>query len=378
MKNRIAMIGLGMMLLAPVAAFGGAAASMNADEGQNRCIVRLIDSVAGSKVDGIARAFAAQNAVSLTHVYRYSIKGFAISMPCFAAQAAFGENPLILAMEPDSVVSINKRPPGAGGGKNNTTTTQVVSYGTTRVGGPVDGSGHTAWIIDTGVDLTHPDLNVDTSRSFTVFANDNGNDQNGHGTHVAGIIGAKNNNIGSLGVAPNTSIVPVRVLNRNGSGWISDVIAGVDYVAAHAHAGDCVNMSLGGGISPSLDSAVLNESNVTHAFTTIAAGNSSDDANNTSPARVNGPYVYTISAIDENDVFAYFSNYGNPPVDFAAPGVNIFSLWKDGGTNTISGTSMAAPHACAVLMMTNGHPGTDGSAIGDLDGENDDPIIHLP
>ena len=374
MKMQIAAMSLGLMMIAPVSGMG-ATGSLHSEEGQNRCIVRLVDSIGSSQVSGIARAFAAQGNAPLTHVYSHSIKGFAIAMPCHAAQTAFGDSGLILSMEPDSVVSINKRPPGTGGGKNKTAPTQVVSYGTTRVGGPVDGTGHTAWIIDTGVDLTHPDLNVDTNRSFTVYAD--ANDQNGHGTHVAGIIGAKNNTIDSLGVAPNTTIVPVRVLNRNGSGWLSDVIAGVDYVGAHAGAGDCVNMSLGGGISPSLDSAVLDASNATRAFFTIAAGNSSEDANNTSPARVNGPYVYTISAIDSNDIFAYFSNYGNPPVDYAAPGVNIFSLWKDGGTNTISGTSMAAPHACAVLMMTDGHPGTDLTAISDPDG-TDDPIIHLP
>jgi len=378
MKMQIAAMSLGLMMIAPVSGMG-ATGGINSEEGQGRCIVRLVDSVAASKVDGIARAFAAQNAASLKHVYSHSIKGFAINMPCFAAQAAFGDDPLVLSMEPDGTVSINKKPsnPGKGGGGGSTSSSQTVSYGTTRVGGPRDGTGDTAWIIDTGVDLTHPDLNVDTSRTFTVFSNDNGNDQNGHGTHVAGIIGAKDNNIGSLGVAPNTSIVPVRVLNRNGMGWISDVIAGVDYVGAHAHAGDCVNMSLGGGISPSLDNAVLNASNATDDLFTIAAGNDSADASSTSPARVNGPYVYTISAIDQYDVFAYFSNYGNPPVDFAAPGVNIFSLWKDGGTRTISGTSMAAPHACAVLMLTGGLPGTDGTATGDLDGSDDDPIIHL-
>jgi len=377
MHKSITAMSLGLMMIAPVGMMGRTGVPEKAEDGQNRCIVRLVDSVDNSKVYVLARAFAAKGNTSLKHVYRNSIKGFTVNMPCHAAQTAFGESALILSMEPDSVVSIIKKPPSAGGGGKTPPAGQTVSYGTTRVGGPQDGTGHTAWIIDTGVDLTHPDLNVDTGRSFTVFARDNANDQNGHGTHVAGIIGAKNNNIGSLGVAPNTAIVPVRVLDRRGSGWLSDVIAGVDYVAANAHAGDCVNMSLGGGVSPSLDSAVANASDATHAFFTIAAGNSADDADNSSPARVNGDYVYTVSAVGQYDAWAYFSNYGNPPVDYAAPGVNIFSLWKDGGTNTISGTSMAAPHACAVLMLTNGHPGTDSTAIGDPDG-NDDPIIHLP
>jgi hypothetical protein len=375
MQKSIAAISLGMMLLAPVFAFG---AADGLDDVHNRCIVRLVDSVASAKVDGIAHAFAARGNASLKYVYSHSIKGFTVNMPCHAAQTAFGDSALILSMEPDAVVSINKKPSNVGGGKNSTATAgQTVSYGTLRVGGPQDGTGHTAWIIDTGVDLTHPDLNVDASRSYTVFSRGDANDQNGHGTHVAGIIGAEDNDIDSLGVAPNTTIVPVRVLDRRGSGSISGVIAGVDYVAANARAGDCVNMSLGGPVSPSLDSAVLDASNATHAFFTIAAGNDGAVANNTSPARVNGTYVYTVSAVGQYDAWAYFSNYGNPPVDYAAPGVNIFSLWKDGGTNTISGTSMAAPHACAVLMLSGGHPATDSTAIGDPDGY-DDPIIHLP
>mgnify|MGYP003890971539 FL=1 len=108
----------------------------------------------------------------------------------------------------------------------------------------------------------------------------------------------------------------------------------------------------------------------------MAAGNDGSHAGNYSPARANGSKVWTISAIDSNDNMASWSNYGNPPVDYAAPGVGIFSLWKSGGTNTISGTSMAAPHACAVIMMTNGHPSTSGKANNDPDG-NADSIIHL-
>ncbi|MEJ2468312.1 MAG: S8 family serine peptidase, partial [Campylobacterales bacterium] len=319
-----------------------------------------------------------RNNTSLKFIYRNAIKGFTINLPCHTAEAAFGDSDLILSMEPDRVVSINKKPTDAGGGKGkNKTSSQTVSYGTVRVGGPQDGTGYTAWVIDTGVDLNHKDLTVDAGRSFSVFSRDGADDKHGHGTHVAGIIGAKDNSIGSLGVAPNTSIVPIRVLDRRGYGSVSGVIAGVDYVATNARAGDCVNMSLSGGISASLDTAVLNASNMTKAFFTLAAGNELDDANNYSPARVNGEFVHTVSAIDAYDNWAYFSNFGNPPVDYAAPGVNIFSLWKDGGTHTASGTSMAAPHACAVLMLTNGSASSDSTVNGDPD-NHDDPIIHLP
>lgn len=337
----------------------------------NQCIVRLNDGIEKSDVRSIANSFANKSSASLKHVYSHSIKGFTIKMSCNAAQKSFGKSSKIMSFTPDSVVSINKGRPGGGGGD---TGGQQASYGTARVGGAVDGSGYTAWVIDSGVDLTHSDLNVDASRGFSAIKGDM-NDQNGHGTHVAGTIGALDNSTGSLGVAPGTTIVPVRVLDRRGSGSTSGVMAGIDHVAANADPGDCVNMSLGGGVSTTLDNAVEAAAQSSGAYFVLAAGNDGDDANNHSPARANGNNVWTISATDANDVMASWSNYGSA-VDFAAPGVSIFSLWKNGGTNTISGTSMASPHACAVIMMTNGHPSSDGSASNDPDG-NPDPIIHL-
>lgn len=337
---------------------------------QNRCIVQLRQDINKADVKGLANAMAARGQSTLKHVYKNSIKGFTVNMPCHAAQNAFGGDTNILSMTPDSIVQISRGKPPKDGGA------QQASYGTARVGGPVDGTGHTAWVIDSGVDLDHPDLNVDSSRGFTSINQGGMEDQNGHGTHVAGTIGALDNSTGALGVAPNTTIVPVRVLDRRGSGSTSGVIAGVDHVGANASAGDCANMSLGGGVSQVLDDAVVAASEASGAYFVLAAGNDGDHADNHSPARANGRNVFTISAIDSNDNMASFSNYGNPPVDYAAPGVSIFSLWKNGGTNTISGTSMASPHACAVIMMTNGNPSTDGTAGNDPDG-NPDPIIHL-
>ncbi|HYQ57861.1 MAG TPA: S8 family serine peptidase, partial [Draconibacterium sp.] len=189
----------------------------------------------------------------------------------------------------------------------------------------------------------------------------------------AGTIAAIDNNLGVVGVAAGAKVVAVRVLDRRGSGTVSGVIAGVDYVADNASSGDVANMSLGGGISKTLDNAVLAASS--SCTFVLAAGNESDDANNHSPARVGdeSTNVYTISACDINDNWAYFSNYGNA-VDYCAPGYSIKSTWKDGGYNTISGTSMAAPHAAGVLLM--GNPGSGGTVNGDPDG-NPDTIIYL-
>lgn len=252
---------------------------------------------------------------------------------------------------------------------------QVTPYGITRVGGAVNGAGLRAWVIDTGIDLDHNDLNVDTQMSTSfVTSESTADDGNGHGTHVAGTIAAIDNGIDVVGVAAGATVVAVKVLSGSGSGTTAGVIDGVDYVTANASSGDVANMSLGGGTSTALDAAVRNAADQGIMFA-LAAGNDGADANNSSPARVEYPNVWTVSAIDSNDNFASFSNYGNPPIEYAAPGVSIKSLWKQGGVNTISGTSMASPHVAGVLLVTGGNPTSDGTANGDPDGTAD-PIVH--
>ncbi len=277
-------------------------------------------------------------------------------------------------IEQDKIVSLGgKGKPGSGGG---TDPAQETPWGITRVGGAQNGVGKTAWVIDTGIDLDHADLNVDSGRSRSFLDGrdaKSADDGNGHGTHVAGTIAAINNNFGVVGVAAGATVVAVRVLDSRGSGSNSGVIAGVDYVGAVAGSSDVANMSLGGGASQALDDAVKAASN--RCKFVLAAGNESQFAGNVSPARVNGANIYTISAFDVNDRFASFSNYGNPPVDYAAPGVAIKSTWKGGGYNTISGTSMASPHAAGVLLMRS-TPTTSGRVTNDPDG-NADNIIHL-
>jgi len=278
-------------------------------------------------------------------------------------------------VESDKIMILKKPDNGHGGGGGGGTSAQEIPWGITRVNGGTTTASGTAWIIDSGIDLDHPDLNVDVSRSVTFVPRSKGpDDQNGHGTHVAGTIAAIDNNFGVVGVAPGATVVAVRVLDRRGSGAYSDVIAGVDYVGNNGSNGDVANMSLGGPVSQALDDAVLNASNSSGVKFCLAAGNESTDANNSSPARVNGSKIYTISAMDNNDVWAYFSNYGNPPVDYCAPGVNILSTWKGGAYNTISGTSMATPHAAGVLLL--GSARTDGTVINDPDGNSDPIIIH--
>lgn len=324
-----------------------------------------------------AAAAAKSAGGSVTQVYTAALKGFAARLPDQAVARLRASNPKIDYCEQDQVVTttrIGAQAKPASGGNVSTQTPQETPWGVARVGGGLlAGPFASAWVIDTGIDATHPDLNVDTSRSRSFLNTSSFLDENGHGTHVAGTIAAKNNSIGVVGVAPGAPVVAVRVLDRRGSGSISGVIAGVDYVAKTAGFGDVANMSLGGGQSTALDTAVKNAAAVGISFT-IAAGNSSDLASNYSPARVNGVNVFTVSAFGAGDLFAGFSNYGNPPVDFAEPGVSIKSTWLGGSYNTISGTSMAAPHLAGLLLLGEVMPG--GQVNGDRDVTPDVIGIH--
>ncbi|MBL3657445.1 S8 family serine peptidase [Fulvivirga sediminis] len=252
---------------------------------------------------------------------------------------------------------------------------QTIPWGVTWVGGPTDmsNSSKKAFVIDTGIDLDHPDLNLNTSLSVS-FVGSNGNDGNGHGTHLAGTIGAIDNNIGVVGVAAGIQLVAVQVLNNQGSGSYAGVIAGIDYVAQTGEPGDVVNLSLGGPANNSIDNAVI-ALGASGIYISIAAGNAAQNANNVSPARVNGANIFTVSNMNNKGWLANTSNYGNPPIDYAAPGTNILSTWLNGGYNTLSGSSMAAAHVSGLLLVTNGNIQINGYANGDPDG-TPDPIAH--
>ncbi|MEN2282289.1 S8 family peptidase [Algoriphagus sp. SE2] len=317
------------------------------------------------------------NEDNLGYVYGSTIEGFSVTLTDEQAEL-LEKDPSIKAIEPDRVIALAPPPgkgPGGGGGGGGTPS-QSTPYGITRVGGGDTYTGSKkAYIIDSGIDSSHPDLNVNVNAGFNAFTSGKdsnlGSDGNGHGTHVAGTVAAINNSIGVVGVAAGATVVPVKVLNSRGSGSYSGVIAGVNFVAANASNGDVANMSLGGPVSTALDAAVeaLGASGIKVA---LAAGNESDDANNHSPARANGPNIYTVSAINSNDVYASFSNYGNPPIDFAAPGVGVLST-VPGGYASYSGTSMASPHVCGLLIW--GTPRNGGAVIGDPDGNVDQVAI---
>jgi subtilisin len=273
----------------------------------------------------------------------------------------------INVVEPDKIVAL--------GACFTVVEPRLVTWSVNRVGYG-DGTGKTAWIIDTGIDFNHPDLNVDKARSRSfINGQTSAEDQNGHGTHVAGIIGAKNNSTGLLGVASGANLISLRVLDANGEGTLSSIIQALAYVNANASAGDVVNMSIGEeSISETLDAQVQNTASK-GILIAIAAGNDTKPAHNYSPGRVNAPNIFTVSAIDSLDHFASFSNYGNDVVDVAAPGVRILSTYLNGRYALMSGTSMATPHVTGLLLLRGRNITTSGYAQNDPDG-TPDPIAH--
>ena len=278
------------------------------------------------------------------HTYEHALKGFSLRMPEEHA-AKLAEDPRVAFVEEDGVVGLVTTQTGATWGLDRIDQRDLPLDGNYNYN--ATGSVVKAYIIDTGIRATHTQLAGRVISGFTAINDGLGtNDGNGHGTHVSGTVGGS-----TYGVAKNVTLVAVRVLDSSGSGTNSGVISGVDFVTSDHQAGQpaVANMSLGGGASSALDTAVSNSiaDGVTYA---IAAGNSNVDACTTSPARVSS--AITVGATTITDARASFSNFG-PCLDIFAPGNNITSSWNtsDTATNTISGTSMATPHATGVAAL---------------------------
>src|SRR5205085_1417846 len=308
-------------------------------------IVVLGDRVpdAASVADEVSR----RNNAHVLHVYDRALKGFAIELPEPAANALLND-PRVKYVEEDGVASIDTTQTGATWGldridQRNLPLDGNYTYNTTA-------SNVHAYIIDTGIFITHTQFGGRASVGVDeVGDGQNGIDCNGHGTHVSGTVGGS-----TYGVAKGVSLVAVRVLNCQGSGTNSGVIAGVNWVAQNAIKPAVANMSLGGGASQALDDAVTGAVNAGVVFC-VAAGNGDSlgnpqDACTTSPARAAA--ATTVSATDNTDTKAAWANYGTC-VDIFAPGVNITSSWYSSttATNTISGTSMATPHTCGAAAL---------------------------
>jgi subtilisin family serine protease len=309
-----------------------------------RYIVRFRDDE--QDVDGRARELAVKHAGTVRRVYKAALKGMTLELSD-AAVAALRADPSVLSVEQDQTVSISTTQTGATWGLDRIDQRTLPLNGTYIYN--ADGTGVTVYIIDTGINFTHTEYN---GRAFTgideVTAGGTAADCNGHGSHVSGTVGGT-----VYGVAKKVKLVAVRVLDCSGSGTISGVIAGVDWVTAQKRASPTVpsaaNMSLGGGLSPTLNQAVENSITAGVVYA-VAAGNDGLDACSYSPA--SAPNAITVGATDINDGFAYFSNTGSC-VHINAPGVNITSAWMGTttATNTISGTSMASPHVAGTIAL---------------------------
>jgi aqualysin 1 len=303
----------------------------------DRYIVVFKDSV--ERPSAVANEHARENGLQLKFVYTSAIKGYAAVFPNHQALQRIENDPRVDYVAQDAVVSA---------------VAQSLPWGIDKIDADLsstlagNGSGAVtnvnAYIIDTGIDKTHPDLNV-VNHVNPSGAGGGNKDCNGHGTHVAGTVAAKDNDLDVVGVAPGVSLTGVKVLGCGGSGSWSGVIAGVDWVTQHATRPAIANMSLGGGANKAVDDAVKSSA-ASGIFYSIAAGNDGANACNYSPARAgagtnNG--IATVAATNSSDKEASWSNYGSC-VDIWAPGVNILSTRKGGGTTTMSGTSMATPH----------------------------------
>jgi subtilisin family serine protease len=342
-------------------------------------IVVLSDAVDARTV---APLQAGQLGFDLGHVYHSALQGYSASMPAAVAEAV-ADLPGVLWVQPDKPVSVDAQttPTGINRANADASPTAAINGSDQRVNVDVA-------VIDTGADLSHPDLNINRAGAKNCSLGAvNANDLNGHGTHVSGTIGAIDNGDGVVGMAPGARIWPVKVLTDAGSGLNSDVICGIDYVTANAASIEVANMSLGGDGADDGNCGNTNNDAMHRAICAsvgagityvVAAGNDTANASTSTPAAYDE--VITVSALadfngqpgggaastcrsDVDDTFASFSNYG-ADVDLIAPGVCINSTWMLGGYNTISGTSMASPHvAGGAALYQATHPTATPAAV---------------
>jgi subtilisin family serine protease len=324
---------------------------------RDRYIV-VFEKGASPAVARVAQVEAKANGGRVHHVYGNALQGFAATLPAPALDA-MRRNPHVTSISADVVMTASTTQSPAVWGLDRLDQralplTNSYDYAT-------GASNVTAYVIDTGLRLTHSEFGGRAVSGFDSVDGGSADDCNGHGTHVAGTLGGA-----TYGVAKAVRLVAVRVLDCAGSGSTSGVIAGIDWVTSHHQAGQpaVANMSLGGGASSALDTAIANSiaDGVTYA---VAAGNSNANACNSSPSRL--PAAITVGASTISDARASFSNFGTC-LDLFAPGQNITSAWltSDTSTNTISGTSMATPHvAGAAALYLSANPAAAPAAVRD-------------
>ena len=317
----------------------------NANKIENQYIVVLDDSVIGERGHGsiapyVASELAGTHRGKLKHVYQHALNGFAVEMTAEDAER-LSMDFRVKFVEEDGVVTADATQSNPPWGLDRIDQRNLPLNATYIFNWT--GSGVRAYIIDTGIRTAHTQFGGRASNVFDAFGG-SGADCNGHGTHVAGTVGGS-----TFGVAKNVMLRGVRVLNCSGSGSNSGVIAGVDWVRLNHIAPAVANMSLGGGASSALDTAVNNLHNAGVSIA-VAAGNSNANACNSSPARAAN--AITVGSITQSGARSSFSNFGTC-LDIFAPGSSIPSAWwtSNTATATLSGTSMASPHVAGVAAL---------------------------
>jgi subtilisin family serine protease len=330
----------------------------NSQKIENSYIVVLDEDVVGPRglysiAPYVASEMAATHRGEIRHVYQSALNGFAVQMSAEDAER-LSQDFRVKYVEEDGLVTADVTQSNPPWGldridQRNRPLSGTYTYNWT-------GSGVRAYVIDTGILTSHTQFGGRASNVFDAFGG-NGSDCNGHGTHVAGTIGGS-----TYGVAKSSLPRGVRVLNCSGSGSNSGVIAGVDWVRTNHIAPAVANMSLGGGASSALDTAVNNLSNAGVTIA-VAAGNSNADACGSSPARAAN--AITVGSTTTSDARSSFSNFG-PCLDIFAPGSGILSAWwtSTTATATLSGTSMASPHvAGAAALYKQANPSASAGTI---------------
>jgi subtilisin family serine protease len=328
-------------VLIPVLFSLGVAPEVRADEPRARYLVVLKDSARPLR-DVVARQ-TGRLRVEPSHVYRHAVRGYAARLTVDEA-TALAANPMVAFVERDRRYRVATTEPAASWGLDRIDQEPRELDGSFSY--EATGAGVTAYVIDSGVRLSHDEFAGRITSGADFVDGGPAKDLNGHGTHVAGTIGGS-----TYGVAKGVSLVAVRVIDRWGYGWLSDIVAGINWVSSTHAAGEpaVANVSLGGPRSRALNLAVRRSIADGVAYT-LAAGNEGQSACNVSPARV--PPAITVSATNRQDVRPNWANFG-PCVDLFAPGTWITSAWKsnNAASEAISGTSMAAPHVAGVAAL---------------------------
>ena len=283
------------------------------------------------------------------------INGMAVYLPPQAEKALQGK-PEILRIDDDLIITSNAKPDKPGKPEDpdpNPQPVEELPWGIDRINADVawdtaTGLAVKVAILDTGINLDHLDLQDNIKGNVNLInPRKSGNDDNGHGTHVAGIVAATDNEIGIIGVGPEISLYAVKVLDRKGNGWLSDLIEGLQWCVNNNM--DVINMSLGAPTdNQSFHDAIFNAYQAGIIQVASAGNNGEYDGAISYPAKY--PETIAVSAVDEYDGFAYFSSYGSE-IDLAAPGVSINSTYDDGYYEILDGTSMAAPHVTGVAAL---------------------------